>query len=100
MLGTAVATGAIVVDSGARAALLEQHKSLLPAGVVDARGTFDRGDVVPIVTTTGERIAVGIANYAAHEVRRLAGKRSSEVQQALGYTYGDEVVHRNNMVAG
>ncbi|MSQ13483.1 MAG: glutamate 5-kinase [Dehalococcoidia bacterium] len=98
MLGVCAPNAGIVVDAGAERALRQQNRSLLPPGVRGVRGEFRRGEVVPIVNEAGERLAAGIANYGSDEVRRLAGKRSDRVQAELGYTYGEEVVHRNNMV--
>ena len=98
MLGMCSTSDGIVVDAGAQRALCEQHRSLLPAGVTAVRGDFHRGEVIPILDESGERLAVGIANYSADELRRIAGKRSDQAQAVLGYTYGEEAVHRNNLV--
>lgn len=98
MLGVCATDAGIVVDEGAERALRTQNRSLLPPGVRGVQGSFHRGEVVPILGESGERIAVGIANYGSAEVKQLAGKRSDRVQAELGYTYGEEVVHRNNLV--
>ncbi len=90
--------GSISVDSGASRALREERRSLLPAGVKDAQGGFQRGDAVAIVDGEGKRIACGIANYAADEVLRIRGLRSDRIEAALGHHYGGEVVHRDNLV--
>ena len=89
---------ALVVDGGARRALLGQERSLLPAGVREVRGEFARGDVVEVVSEEGERLAYGIANYAAPDLRSIAGTRSDRFMERLGHHYGDEAVHRNNLV--
>jgi glutamate 5-kinase len=90
--------GAIRVDEGAAKALGEAGTSLLPAGVVGVEGEFARGDVVRIETESGRRVATGIANYAAAEVGRIRGLRSHRIAEVLGHEYGEEVVHRNNLV--
>ena len=90
--------GSIAVDRGAARALLEQNKSLLPAGVVAAEGHFERGDVVDILDPKGERLACGIAGYGAADIERIKGARSERILEILGYEYGSEVVHRNNLV--
>jgi glutamate 5-kinase len=100
MLSGLAARGRIVVDAGAERALCERHTSLLPAGVLRAEGPFQRGDAVAIHTERGTRIAHGIANYGDEEVNRIKGMRSDRILDTLGYAYGDEVVHRNNLVVG
>lgn len=90
--------GEIEVDGGAADALLNRHVSLLPAGVRGVRGEFHRGDIVYIVDEPGRQIACGIANYAASDIARIRGFRSDGIAAILGYHYGQEVVHRNNLV--
>lgn len=97
LLGACSPRDAVVVDIGAVEAL-RQHKSLLPVGVVEVRGDFPRGEVISILGPEGKRVAVGIANYSAEDLRRIKGKRSDRIASVLGYTYGQEVVHSNNMV--
>ena len=89
--------GQVTVDDGAAAALLEHHRSLLPAGVRDVAGEFGRGDTVFILDGSGRRIACGIANYSAEDIARIRGLRSGKIEETLGYHYGQEVVHRNNL---
>lgn len=90
--------GCIVVDDGAVKALLDGKRSLLPAGVREVQGSFKRGDAVSICPPGGQPIACGISNYAADDVQAIAGMRSDRIEEALGYQYGSEVVHRNNLV--
>ena len=90
--------GYVSVDGGAAAALLEHHRSLLPAGVWGVSGDFGRGDTVFVVDPSGNRIACGIANYSAGDISRIRGLRSGKIEETLGYHYGQEVVHRNNLV--
>ena len=68
------------------------------AGVKDVRGGFHRGDVVYITSVQGERVACGLANYGFDEISRIKGSRSDSIWDILGCNYGQEVVHRNNMV--
>ncbi len=89
--------GTLVVDDGAGRALLEKGKSLLPSGIVKVEGKFQQGDIVRIVSPTGEELARGLSNYTCDEVREIAGKRSNQIRSALGHKSYDEVVHRNNM---
>lgn len=98
MLSATVSHAGLVIDQGATTALLEHNRSLLPAGIKMVIGEFDRGEVVPIFSPDHERLAVGISNYRAADVRRFVGLRSDQIGEVLGYEYGDEVVHRSNMV--
>ena len=90
--------GLIVVDSGAAEAIRGGHRSLLPAGVSSVDGEFQRGDIVLVVDQLGEQIACGISSYAASEVIAIKGLRSDAIYEVLGHQYGQEVLHRNNMV--
>ncbi len=90
--------GSIVIDEGAVRALRGGKASLLPAGVLGAQGDFQRGDVVAIVDPHGRRVACGIVNYSASEVEAIKGLHSERIVEVLGYAYGQEVVHRDNLV--
>ena len=92
------ARGELRVDEGARAALIERKKSLLPSGVREVRGTFLSGDPVEISTLDGHPFARGLAVYSADEVRRISGLRSAEIEGRLGYRLLDRVVHRDDLV--
>ena len=85
------------IDRGAVRALREQGRSLLPAGVTDVRGEFERGDVIQLYDPGDGPVAVGISNYSAVEIARIRGRKSTEIVDELGYNYGSEVVHRNNL---
>ncbi len=98
MLSGLASKGKVTVDQGAVSALKKQNKSLLPAGVVKVEGKFRRGDIVDILDERGNRIGCGIANYSSSDIATIAGKHSDTIGSLLGYDYGDEVVHRNNMV--
>ena len=98
MLGNISQHGKVMVDAGAARALQENNRSLLPAGITEVNGEFQRGDIVYITDQEGRRIACGIANYGSADVGRIRGLRSGQVPEILGYDYGQEVVHRNNLV--
>ncbi len=89
--------GRIVVDAGAARALAA-GKSLLPAGIVAAEGSFQPADLVEIAGRDGSRLAVGLARYGAADVALIRGKRSDAIEALLGYNYGDAVVHRDDLV--
>jgi len=92
------AKGEIVIDDGAKAALLDKGKSLLPSGIRDIRGDFNAGDAVYCVDEKGERIAKGLTNYSSEELKKIKGLKTSEIERVLGYKYADEVIHRDNLV--
>ncbi len=89
--------GALRVDAGAERALAA-GRSLLPAGVTGVDGPFGRGDAVSVVATDGREVARGLTAYPADEATQIAGRRSSEIQEILGYSAGDEIIHRDDLV--
>ena len=97
MLSGLSTRGRIVVDAGAAEALRAHKRSLLPAGVREVEGDFRRGDIILVVDPEGERIACGVAGYSAADVKAIRGLRSSKIEEALGYRFAEEVLHRNNM---
>jgi len=90
--------GHVGIDAGAAAALRAQGRSLLPAGVATVTGSFQRGDAVELRDPEGLRVAAGTTNYASTELDRIRGLKSDRIAETLGYSYGDEVIHRDNMV--
>lgn len=90
--------GSIVVDGGAARALRQEKRSLLPAGIRRVEGTFERGDAIAICDGEGQRIACGIASYGSSDIETIHGLRSERIEEVLGYQYGAEVVHRDNLV--
>ncbi len=88
--------GEITVDEGAAAAL-GSGKSLLPAGVVRVAGKFGRGDPVAILDPSGQRLGLGLARYTADEARAIAGHRSAEIEDILGYPGRAALIHRDDM---
>jgi len=92
------ARGRIYIDRGAAEAILLRGKSLLPVGITLIEGCFDRGATVHICNPEGDEIARGITNYSADDLTAIRGHRSGEIATVLGYEYGAEAVHRNNLV--
>lgn len=92
-----VSQGKIVIDPGARAALVNKGKSLLPSGVMKVEGDFERGAVVSVLTPNGKQVARGAVNYNSHEIALIAGRKSQEIEKILGAKDYDEVIHRNNL---
>jgi glutamate 5-kinase len=90
--------GEVVVDDGAKKAIIQKGKSLLPSGVVKIRGIFDRGDLVSCLGPRGKEFARGLVNYSATELEKIKGHRSDQIESTLGYKYSDEVIHRDDLV--
>jgi glutamate 5-kinase len=90
--------GQVKLDAGAVKALLKDGKSLLPIGVTEVTGDFQRGEVVACVDPSGRPIARGLANYSAEEARRIIRRPSGEIESILGYVDEPELIHRDNLV--
>jgi glutamate 5-kinase len=89
--------GELHVDAGAARALRD-GRSLLPAGITDVQGRFDRGDAVVVRDPDGLEIARGLTAYSGEDARRIRGRRSQELEALLGYRGRDEVIHRDDLV--
>ncbi len=90
--------GGILVDAGARQALVAGGKSLLPSGIRMTRRSFRAGDVVSLVDPEDREFARGLTNYSRDEVEKIKGLKSHEIAGVLGHKPYDEVVHRDNLV--
>lgn len=90
--------GKLVVDDGARQALLERGSSLLAVGIEHVSGQFRQGEVVSVVDSADTEIARGLVNYDADDVRKIRRCRTSEIEARLGHCGFDEVIHRDNLV--
>ncbi|KAF1009413.1 MAG: Glutamate 5-kinase [Luteibacter sp.] len=89
--------GRVVVDEGALMALRTRGASLLPGGVIEAADDFARGDVIDIVRND-RIVARGVVQYAASDVRRIAGRHTRDIESLLGYSYGENIVHRDDLI--
>jgi len=89
--------GKLTLDDGAKKALIEEGKSLLPSGIIAVEGDFHVGDPVLCLDTAGKVLAKGLTNYGAEEIGKIMGLKTSKIQQVLGYKDYDEVIHRDNM---
>lgn len=92
------ADGEIRVDAGAARALEKGGKSLLPAGIVKVGGNFGVGALVRILDQDGRALGVGLSNYKASEVKRIMGRKTSDIADILGQCLYPEVVHRDNLL--
>jgi glutamate 5-kinase len=92
------AQGVLVVDEGAKQALRQGGKSLLPSGIRLIEGRFQQGDPIDIKTTEGKVFARGLTGYSSQELERIKGQKTTEIEKILGYKYFDEVIHRDDLV--
>ncbi|WP_462137268.1 glutamate 5-kinase [Candidatus Mycalebacterium sp.] len=90
--------GEITLDEGASKAVGGEGKSLLPSGVTKVSGEFGRGDPVLCLDPQGAEVARGLVSYSSDEVERIRGAKAAEIEAILGYKYGNEIIHRDNLV--
>jgi glutamate 5-kinase len=90
--------GRLKLDAGAVNALASDGKSLLPIGVTDVSGEFERGAMVACEDPQGREVARGLVNYSAAETRQIMRKPSAEIEAVLGYVDEPELIHRDNLV--
>jgi glutamate 5-kinase len=95
---TTHARGEMMLDAGAIGAIESRGTSLLPAGIVEVTGNFGVGDAIVCRAPDGRAVARGLVAYTSGDIRRIAGRSTSEIQQVLGYSNGDEVIHRDDLV--
>jgi glutamate 5-kinase len=97
LAGIKDSSGILVIDDGAVRAL-RKGGSLLPVGIVGTVGDFSRGQSVTVTDQNDHKVAVGLVNYDIADVQRISGKQSEEIDNILGYAYGSEVMHHDNLV--
>ena len=92
--------GTLVLDDGAVEILKDSGKSLLPIGVTEIRGEFQRGDLVSCVNADGLEIARGLVNFNSSDADKIKQQGSSSLSALLGYSADQEMIHRDNLVVG
>jgi glutamate 5-kinase len=95
--GTVSPAGEVTIDDGAASAL-RRGRSLLPAGIVEVGGDFERGDCIVIRTRAGAEAGRGLSAYASADIRLIAGHKTGEIETILGYRGRDEIIHRDDLV--
>jgi glutamate 5-kinase len=90
--------GDIILDEGAKKAVLEKGKSLLPSGVIEVKGRFGIGACVRLVDQKARVIGKGLVNYSSSDIIKIRGLKTSEIEERLEFKHSDEVIHRDNMV--
>jgi glutamate 5-kinase len=94
---TLIPTGTLTLDAGAVAAIMDQGKSLLAAGIVRVDGSFEGQELVRLCTESGQEIARGLVNYSSSELKHIRGHHSEEIPEILGYAGAETIVHRDNL---
>jgi len=97
LAGVQASTGILYIDQGAEKAI-NKGGSLLPVGITRIAGEFERGDIVRVRSAKLKEIAIGITNYSFSDLEKIYGKNSGLIEEIIGYSYGDEVIHHNNMM--
>jgi glutamate 5-kinase len=90
--------GQVRLDQGAKRALVNEGKSLLPIGVIEVMGEFERGEVIGVLDLDGVEVARGLINYSSSDARRIMRKASNQIEAVLGFIQEPELVHRSNLV--
>ncbi len=90
-------TGQLVVNSGAKLAVTENNKSLLPKGIISVNGVFSRGDVISVIDENDCEFARGIANYSSEDCKKIIGEHSDNIYDILGYKNYDAVITKDNI---
>ena len=97
MTGYSSSKGDISLDDGAIRAI-KNRSSILPPGIINTTGDFDRGDIIGIRNSNDKIIGWGISNYSSKEISKIKGINSSKIIEVVEKNYGSEVIHRNNLV--
>jgi len=97
IMGTIKTKGSIFVDQGAARAIIN-GKSLLPVGIIDTSGTFQRGDTVSIFSDHKKKLGTGVTSYSNNDIKKIKGLKSDQINKILGYSSRGEVIHIDNLV--
>ena len=95
---TLKSAGVLIVDEGARKALVEMGKSLLPAGLKKIQGEFEFGKAVKILDEEGKEIGRGLVNYNSRDLQQIKGMKTSAIKKSIGDSFYEEVIHRDDLV--
>ncbi len=90
--------GKVLLDAGALSAVCSKGKSLLPIGVREVTGSFQKGAVISLCNLEGEEFGRGLSNYSAADIAKIAGKKSESIIELLGILPYEEIIHRDNLV--
>ena len=91
-------SGTLTIDEGARKALVERGKSLLPAGLITVKGHFEFGNALTLLDESGKEIGRGLVNYNSRDLERIKGMKTSAVRSMMEESFYEEVIHRDDLV--
>ena len=97
IVGTMQAVGYVKIDNGAYVAL-QNGSSLLPAGILEVSGEFERGDAIEIISSDRTKIGIGLASYSSKDGKKIMGHKSNEIGNILSYSYREEMIHKDDLV--
>jgi glutamate 5-kinase len=90
--------GSVRIDEGAKAALTNHRKSLLPSGILEVTGVFNEKDTISVLDVRGNEIARGVSGYSSTELGMIRGRKTDDVEKVLGRRAHGEVIHKDNLV--
>ena len=90
--------GNLILDNGASEAITKKGKSILPVGIKEVEGKFNRGDLITCLDSDSKELARGISNFSSEELNKIKGLNSKDLYKTLGYASEEEAIHRNNLV--
>ena len=97
IVGTMQTVGSVIIDDGANEALIN-GSSLLPAGILNVHGEFERGDAIEILSFDKKKIGIGLSSYSSEEGKKIMGHKSNEIGNILSYSYWEEMIHKDDLV--
>ena len=95
IVGTMQTVGSVIIDDGANKALIN-GSSLLPAGILEVNGEFERGDAIEVLSSSKDKIGIGLSSYSSEEGRKIMGHKSNEIGNILSYSYREEMIHKDD----
>jgi glutamate 5-kinase len=90
--------GFLVIDEGAKNALLKKNKSLLPSGILEVHGEFKSNDTISVKSINNLEIARGVSGFSSDDLKKIKGRNTIEIEKILGHKLRDEVIHKDNLV--
>ena len=97
IVGTMQTVGSVIIDDGANKALIN-GSSLLPAGILEVNGEFERGDAIEVLSSSKNKIGIGLSSYSSEEGKKIMGHKSNEIGNILSYSYREEMIHKDDLV--
>jgi len=97
IIGSVAPKGEVIIDQGAIKAI-KNGKSLLPAGIKKIRGIFEKGDHILVKDQNDNECARGLTSFSSIEIEKIKGLHSKEIENILGYSSREEIIHKDDLV--